>query len=305
MQIVVTQSSSREEALRETLRRASNELISQAPQREALVCRLFGARGLHESSRLMEYGWERASDTEINNVVATLVGRRERISILEVGAGTTWGTEQRNFGVPGLARCIKHALPRQALVSVCDRAQGYDAFFHSRDGSLVHTDYSEDRLPKFLTASPLRSDGSVVPTSPPFLRMSASQEPRLDDWLRWHERTFRVDLLGGGSPIFFRPKLDPEFEARLFGVRVVPASIDYLNLLECLTRAGEHERYDLIFGRHLLPQYFPSRIKHLLRTMPEELSSCARNYYVQFDRCFFGDEDYADLVFRHHEYIPS
>ena len=303
MQIILTPSTSREATLLDLLRRAGNDLVLRQSSRESLLCSMFGARGIHESSSLMAHGWERPADQEVESIVALLLTRQDRISILEIGAGSTWGTEQRNFGVPGLARIIKQALPTQTRVAVCDRAQGYDMFFHAQDGSLIRTHYSDDKPPKRLSPSPIGSDGTFIALAVPFIQASVLVDPPFAAWLRWHEQTHHVDLFDGSSPLFIRPKLDPEIEARFFGVRALSGSVDYLNLVETLSRAGERERYDLIFGRHLLPQYFPSQIEHLKRTMPEALLRCAHNAYIQFDRCFFANDDYADLVFRHHNYL--
>ena len=300
MQIVTNTSTSRENHLLDLLRRAGNELISQQSARESLICSMFGARGIHESSPIMAHGWQRPTDLEIEIIVASLLSKAARVSILEIGAGSTWGTEQRNYGVPGLARIIKHALPTQTRVAVCDRAQGYDMFFHARDGALVRVHFSDDTTPKLLSASQFRLDGTLIPASKPFIQASIVVDPEFAAWLRWHEDKFGVSLAEGKTPLFIRPKLDPEIEARLFGVRVISGSIDYLNLLETLTRAGERERYDLIFGRHLLPQYFPSHIEHLEKKMPKALTTCARNAFVQFDRCLVPNHGYADLVFQHH-----
>lgn len=250
----------------------------------------------------MAYGWERPADAEIQSIVASILSKHDRASILEIGAGSTWGTEQRNYGVPGLARIIKHALPTQARVAVCDRAQGCEMFFVDRDGALVRVHYSDDTPPKGLSTSLSRPNGTIIPLAPLFIEASAQRDPDFADWLRWHERAHNVTFSNGGAPLFLRPKLDPEIEAKLFGVRVVPGSIDYLNLMECLVRAGERERYDLIFGRHLLPQYFTSEIKRLEETMPKVLAACAHHAYVQFDHCLIGSGQYADMVFEHHEY---
>ena len=263
---------------------------------------MFGAKKPRDTSAFMAHGWERPVDAEIHAFIALLLRQEEPISILEIGAGTTWGTGERNFGVPGLARAIQRAFPIRTRVAVCDRSQGYDIFFHSGDGELVRSHYDEAEAPKFLRPSDIRHDGTFIPASPPFIQTSVAVDRKFADWLGWHERTYKIKILDGSSPMFIRPTLDPEVEARIFGVRVVPGCVDYLDLVECLTKVGEVARYDLIFGRHLLPQYFPSRIAHLKEVLPSALEACARNSFVQFDRCFFGDDDYADLVFEHHEY---
>jgi hypothetical protein len=277
-------------------------LAEQAPARNARLCSLFGARKIHDSSQLMVHGWERTADPEIQEIVAELLVRNERISILEIGAGSTWGTGERNFGVPGLARAIQLAFPSRARVAVCDRSQGYEVFFHVGDKELVRAHYDDASMPKLLALSDIRSDGTLIPISLAFIQASMKVDRKFADWVSCHERAFGVRLDNFANPMFIRPTFDPEIEARLFGVRVVRGSIDYLNLLSCLTAAGEVARYDLIFGRHLLPQYYPSRIARLKEVLPGELEACARNSFVQFDRCFFGDEDYADLVFEHREY---
>ena len=303
MQIFVKETSHREASLLDTLQRAGRELIANGPEREALLCQMFGATRIHERSSVMAHGWERPCDVEIQSAIALLASRKDRISLLEIGAGSTWGTGEANFGVPGLARIIKFALPTQTRMAICDRELGYDIFFHAKDGALLRVHYSDSTTPKFLAISDMRHDGTFIPAATPFIELSVTQDPIFSEWLRWHEKTYGVNFISGANPLFIRPKLDPEIEGRLFGVRVVPTSVDYLNLTECLTRAGEHERYDLLFGRHLLPQYFPSRINRLKQTLPDELAACANNWYVQFDRCFFGDDDYADLVFRHHDFV--
>jgi hypothetical protein len=286
----------------DTLRRAANTIAEQAPERNQRLCSLFGAQKIHDSSQLMVHGWERPADPEIQEIVAELLARNERISILEIGAGSTWGTGERNFGVPGLARAIQLAFPTRTRVAVCDRSQGYEIFFHAADKELVRAHYDDAAMPKLLGLSDIRPNGTLIPASPPFIQASMKVDSKFAEWVSWHERAFGVRFDNSSTSVFIRPTFDPEIEARLFGVRVVPGSIDYLNLRSCLTGVGEVARYDLIFGRHLLPQYFPSRIALLKEVMPGELETCARNSFVQFDRCFFGDEDYADLVFEHREY---
>lgn len=302
MQIAVTPPSHQESTLLDTLRSARVSLMAEAPEREARVNAMFGARNTHDTSAVMAHGWERPADAEIHTIVASLLSKQERISILEIAAGSTWGTGERNFGVPGLARAIQRAFPTRTRVAVSDRSQGYDIFFHVGDGELVRSHYDDAETPKLLRTSDLRHDGTFIPAAPPFIQASLAVDRKFANWLSWHERTYGENLVDGSSPMFIRPTLDPEIEARLFGVRVVPGLVDYLNLVECLAKAGEVARYDLIFGRHLLPQYFPSRIAHLREVLPDALESCARNSFVQFDRCFFGDDDFADLVFEHREY---
>jgi len=304
MQIVLKENTRREAALLDTLRQAGRDVITQAPQREALLCKMFGAQRVDERTPIMAHGWERPCDAEIQTIVASLTSRKERVSMLEIGAGCSWGTDEANFGVPGLARIIKFALPFQTRVAVCDRGQGYDMFFHAEDGSLVRAHYSDSFPPKNLSVSQTHQDGSFIPLSTPFIQLSVATDPQFAEWIARHEAAYKVNLCSGAHPLFMRPKLDPEIEGRLFGVRVVPTSVDYLNLFECLTRGGERERYDLIFGRHLLPQNLPSRTKRLIQTLPDELNACARNSYVQFDQCYFGGDDRAELVFRHQDYLP-
>jgi len=302
MQIVISSPSHQESSLLDSLRSAATSLMAEAAERAVLVNAMFGARSAHDTSSVMAHGWERPADAEIHTIIASLLSKQENISILEIAAGSTWGTGERNFGVPGLARAIQRAFPTRSRVAVCDRSQGYDIFFHVGDGELVRSHYDDAETPKLLRTSDLRHDGTFIPSAPLFIQASLEVDGKFADWVSWHERNYGVSLVDGSSRMFIRPTLDPEIEARLFGVRVVPGLVDYLNLVECLAKAGEVARYDLIFGRHLLPQYFPSRIAHLKEVLPQALESCARNSFVQFDRCFFGDEDYADLVFEHHEY---
>lgn len=302
MQIAVKHTPHHESILLDTLRRASTALVAEAPEREARLCAMFGAKRIRDASAFMAHGWERPVDAEIQTIIASLLRQGEHLSILEIAAGSTWGTGERNFGVPGLARAIQRAFPTRTRVAVCDRAEGYDIFFHAGDGELVRSHYDDAETPKLLWASDIRHNGAFIPAPPPFIQASVTVDKKFADWLGWHERTYNTNILDGSSALFIRPTLDPEIEARLFGVRVVPGFVDYLNLVECLTKAGEVARYDLIFGRHLLPQYFPSRISHLKEVLPDALQACARNSLVQFDRCFFGEDDYADLVFEHREY---
>jgi hypothetical protein len=121
-------------------------------------------------------------------------------------------------------------------------------------------------------------------------------------WVNAHEREFGVDLAQGKNALFIRPQLDNEVEAHLFGVRALPG-VDYLNLTDSLLQKEERSRYDLIIGRHLLPQYLPSQLHRLQTNFPTALQECSHNSFVHFDRCFFGDNDYADLVFRHHKHL--
>lgn len=302
MQMAVKHTPHQESLLLDALRRAGTALVAEAPEREARLCAMFGATKIRDASAAMAHGWERPVDAEIHTIVASLLGQQERIAILEIAAGSTWGTGERNFGVPGLARAIQRAFPTRTRVAVCDRSQGYDIFFHAGDGELVRSHYDDAEVPKLLWASDIRPDGTFIPTPPPFIQASVAVDKKFADWLGWHERTYKRNVLDGSSPMFIRPTLDPDIESRLFGVRVVTGFVDYLNLVECLTKADEVARYDLIFGRHLLPQYFPSRIEQLKEVLPNALEACARNSFVQFDRCFFGNDDYADLVFQHREY---
>lgn len=285
-----------------TLHQAQAEVLSQRAALEARICAMFGATKIHPETPLMAHGWRREIDPEIYQIVGRLIPNEGRISILEVGGGTTWGGTDANFGVPGLARIIKHAFPRQSLVTVSDRARGFDLFFVQPDGALVHTHYRDDRPPQHLSPSLFRHDGILIPASLPFIHLSMQQDKEFASWVTAQERNFGVSIAGGKSPLFIRPELDHEVEARLFGVRAMHG-IDYLHLRENLEEREQRSRYDLIIGRHLLPQYLPSRLQLVMETLPVQLQQCAHHAYVHFDRCFFGDKGYADLVFQHHEYL--
>jgi len=295
-------SPAQEHNCRRQLREARKELLGGQPELEGQLCKLFGATSIHHESPLMAHGWTRPIDAEIYRIVARMIPQGERIAILEVGAGSTWGGRNKNFGVPGLARIIKHAFPHQVMVTISDRIQGFDIFFVSTTGELVHRPYRDDRPPKLLSPSPLCTDGTLIPASTPFIQLSMAADAEFASWISTQEREFDVTLSNGKNPLFIRPQLDNEVEALLFGVRALPG-VDYLNLTDSLLQKEERSRYDLIIGRHLLPQYLPSRLQRLQENFPTELQECSHNYFVHFDRCFFGDNNYADLVFRHHKHL--
>lgn len=271
--------------------------------RESRICRLFDAQFIEPRSPIMQYGWERPNDKPICDIVLTLLDRFPRISLLELGSGTTWGSSDRNFGIPGFARILKHAFPHRLNITVTDRECGYDLFIRDEQGRLIHGEFKDDRIPLETRIAPCRLNQTLEPLTPAEVHAARVKDPEFSSVLRRLGHVFDFNPDAPGNAIFVRPRVDSEIEALLYGVRAL-SGVNYLFLTEDLQKHGELARFDFVFGRHLCPVSLPSRVQHLKDTLPEALASCARHSFVQFDHIQDPGDIPADLIFRHHEFIP-
>ena len=271
--------------------------------RDNEMCRLFGASSIEPLSPIMRYGWERPNDQNICDIVINLLERSPRLSLVELGSGTTWGGRDQNFGVPGLSRVLKHAFQNRVHITVTDREIGYDLFIRDAHGRLMRGEFRDDRPPKGMSVSPLGPGQTVIPTSGEQLRAAREADPTLSGVLFQLAGAHNFDPEHPEVAIFVRPRVDGEIEAIMYGVRAL-SGVNYLSLIEDLRKHEHFSRFDFIFARHLCPVLYPSRIQHLKDTLPEALQSCARHSYVQFDQARMHGKDETDLVFQHHEYFP-
>jgi hypothetical protein len=251
----------------------------------------------------MRYGWERPNDTKILDIVINLLERHPRLSLIELGSGTTWSGADKHFGVPGLSRILKDALPNRINVTVTDRNIGFDLFIKDYQGRLIHSEFKDDRPPRMMQVSALSPHGTLTPARSEDILAARKADQEFPHILTRLGHTYDFNPDDSRNAIFIRPRIDAEIEALLYGVRALPG-INYLHLLEDLKRHGELARFDFVFARHLCPVFLPSRIQHLKDTLPEVLESCARHSFVQFDQAHVPGDPPADLVFRHHELLP-
>lgn len=288
--------------IKATIAESLHALARNHTTRESHLCKLFGAAFIDPHSPLMRFGWERPSDKKIYDIVITLLERGTRLSLLEVGSGTTWGNRDHNFGVPGIARILKHAFPHRLNVTVTDRECGYDLFIRDLHGRLIHGEFKDDRPPLGVRIAPLNPDGTLAPLTSEELHATRQRDPEFSHVLCSLAHAFTCNPEDPRTTVFVRPRIDSEVEALLYGVRAL-SGVNYLFLIQDLQKHGELSRFDFVFGRHLCPVSLPSRVQHLKDILPEALASCARHAFVQFDQVHAPGEAPADLVFRHHEFI--
>jgi hypothetical protein len=290
-----------EREVHEAIASASAAFVNDRAAREQEILKLFDARAICEATPIMASGWVREVDEDIISIVADLLSRHERLSLLEIGAGTTWGRSDPHFGVPGLARALKSAFPQALRVVATDREAGFDIFLVSADGLLVHQQYRDDRPPKGLDTCMWRNSTALAPLSTALVQRSVRVDSEFAQFIEGHKKQFNIDALDPSCRIYLRPRIDREVEALLYGVHSV-GRIDYSDLTASMIQANHRERFDLVYGRHLCPILLPSRLRYLQDHLPGELSRMARGSYVHFDGCQFPDVGQADLVFRHHDY---
>ena len=271
-------------------------------KRDEQICRLFGAQCIEPRSPIMRYGWERPNDEAICDIIIYLLQRSDRLSLIELGSGTTWGSDDREFGVAGLSRILKHALPNRLHITVTDRQVGYDLFIRDSHGRLMRSEFKDDRPPRGIPLSPLDARQIFIPTRGEDIVRSRKVDPEFSAALEHLSNTYDFELEDPRNAVFIRPRIDPEIEALMYGIRAL-SGVNYLSLIEDLQRHEQFLRFDFIFARHLCPVLYPSRVQHLKDTLPQALESCARHGYVQFDRIAGPDGNIADLIFQHHEYI--
>jgi hypothetical protein len=285
-----------------TIQRAAEALMRDQAGREEKVLNLFDAKAICAATPLMSSGWSREVDDEIIAIVAHLLARHDKLSLLEIGAGTTWGSSDPHFGVPGLARALKQALPDALKIVATDREWGFDIFLVLPDGLLIHHQYRDDRPPKGLGSSLWKNCASLAPLSAVELTRSVRVDTEFERFLEAQKSSFNVDMLDTRCRIYIRPRVDPEVEALLYGVQSF-GKVDYTELVESLIKVDRRERFDLVYGRHLCPVLSTELVRYLQEHLPAQLEQVAGSSFVHFDASITTDEGIKDLVFRHHTYF--
>jgi hypothetical protein len=285
-----------------SIQRSAEHLGTDHQARAEKLLTLFDARALCAETPLMASGWVRDLDADIIPQVAYLLTRRPSISLVEIAAGTTWGSRDSDFGVPGLARILKDALGAVVKILATDRAQGFDIFLVLPDGLLIHHQYRDDQPPLALGISPWLNSTTLAPIPQVMITQSLHVDRQFKKFLESCGRQFNFDPNRSAPRIYIRPRVDPEAELRLYGVESL-GRVDYTALSRCLVSAGRPERFDLAYGRHLCPVFGEDRVDYLIKSLPNQLGAVADSYCVQFDRCLTPQTGFADIIFRHHPHL--
>lgn len=277
-------------------------LAENRVERDRKILHLFEAHAIDSTTPIMSSGWKRPLDEKIVRVIAGLLARRETLSLLEIGAGTTWGCRDSHFGVPGLARALKQSFPDAIKILATDRERGFDIFLVLPDGLLTHHQYRDDRPPLALEVSRFKGDGVLRPIPAVSVAQCISVDKEFRLFLETQGYRLGLDLLKYPPRIYIRPRIDSEVEALLYGVESL-GCIDYTELSQCLIKANRRERFDFVYGRHLCPISSESRLEYLKDNLPAQLAKVTGSHFVQFDNCLVPDEGFGDLVFRAHAYF--
>jgi hypothetical protein len=293
-----------EEAALQKLRHAADTAFSQHQTLDTALCQLFGARALPDRSHLSATTWFREFDDTILAKVAHLLAHHEQISILEVGAGTTYGQRDLNFGVPGLSRIIKRTFPEAVRIVACDREGGCDIFFTLPNGTLFHDQYRDDRPPRTLDHSSWKNSSTLEPLSQSQIKGAVNEDLEFRKRLLEYSEILGHDLGGVECQIFLRPRIDSEVEAMLHGIRALDR-MDYRALPSDLPRRGIDERFTFIFGRHLCPVGSPWKAAELQKTLLPQLKELADYSFVQFDNSFNPDGVRGSFILSHSPSPPA
>lgn len=291
-----------EEAVYRSIQQASDTLTHDVRVREEMILQLFDAKEISRDTPVMASGWVREMDSEIISCVTHLLTREEKVSLLEIGAGTTWGRADPHFGIPGLARTLKLAFPSSIRIVATDFEGGYDMFVTLPDGLLIHHQYRDDRPPLGLEISSWKNSSSLAPISQSLIERSMGLDQEFAAFVDNLERYRGVNVFDHRCRLYIRPRVDSEIEAHLFGVQS-HGRIDYYTLVDSLIKAGRRDHFDLVYGRHLCPIFSQERIRYLEEKLPPQLQQIASNSLVHFDCCRVLDGDFGDLIFRHHSYF--
>lgn len=287
---------------RELLSRATTELAENILDREKRLYTLFEARAISPNTPIMASGWSREMDPLITSYVVDLLSLQHKVSLLEIGAGTTWGRSDMHFGVPGLARILKHAFPEAVRVLATDREAGFDIFLVAPDGFLVHHQYRDDRPPKGLDISMWKTPGTLAATPVSLIARSCKIDPEFAEFLNHQRWNFDIDALDYRCRLYIRPRIDNEVEALLYGVNA-QGGIDYYELTDNLRKHGHFGKFDLVYARHLCPVSSRSRVEYMQEALPPQLQQVARNGLVHFDHCLHPDGTQGDLIFQHQTFF--
>jgi hypothetical protein len=284
------------------IERSTDKFATNCRARTEKLLTLFNAREICAETPLMTFGWQRELDADLKPIVADLLTRRHQISLLEIGAGTTWGSRDSDFGVPGFARILKDAVGSALEILATDRAQGFDIFLVLTDGLLLHHQYRDDRPPRGINVSGWHDERTLAPVPHVQISQSLHVDSQFKGFLAQCGEQFNFDIHSSLPRIYVRPRIDPEAERALFGVQSL-GRVDYTTLTRSLVAAKRHQRFDFAYGRHLCPHFGEEKVNYLQETLPRELNRVAASHYVQFDRCLTDREGFADLVFRHHPHL--
>jgi hypothetical protein len=288
--------------VRDLISRASIELAENHFSRERNLRTLFDARAICPDTPIMASGWSREMDPLITSSVSDLLSRQDKVSLLEIGAGTTWGRADTHFGVPGLARILRHAFPEAVRVLATDRETGFDIFLASRDGLLVHHQYRDDRPPKGLDVSMWKTPSTLAATPISLISRSCKIDLEFAEFLDHQSRCFGIDARDHRCRLYVRPRIDTEVEALLYGVHA-QGGINYYELADNLQKYGHYGQFDLVYARHLCPVFSRNRLEYIHEELPPQLQQVARNGVVHFDHCLLPDGSQGDLIFRHHTFF--
>lgn len=213
-------------------------------------------------SRIFTGGINRPIDDlitrELQGALTSREERRSTMKLLEVGAGTPYGTNS-NFGSPWLARCFRSTLSSGSEVVVSDkkgapsldqdRIERHFLFYLDTRGAL-HS-FPFNAVLKAGERAIISSFVSLAEGTHTLLPISIDDLKNVAD----HHLTepsstvdFMVRNYGAGGLFFVRPELDGEMESFLFGTHLV-LNVDYYNLIASFPA----QSFDFIFARHLVP----------------------------------------------------
>jgi hypothetical protein len=236
----------------EKCKRRFLDLFSQASS-----AKTFGAY-----SRIFVSGTHRPIDTliskELNDSVLPYDEGESTFKVLEVGAGTTYGTNS-NFGSPWLARSLRSTLSLDAEIIVSDqrhqgslshnRIERHILFYLDTEGTLHSLPF--DVILKAGENAPI-SQLNRATNETYILDAIPINELRNISGHHLSEPSSTIDFMfrnyGAGGRFFVRPELDGEMEFLLFGTTCA-FNVDYYNL----THSFPNYSFDFLFARHLAP----------------------------------------------------
>ncbi len=256
---------------------------------EAMLC--VNGRLSQDLKLFMSHGRERISDARIIETLAELLNSRSHpVRCLEVGAGTSYGSNHDDYGAPWLSRRLAEYFGAEVAVTVSDivglenASLFYSSRFGYRSSTLTFKDINNTVF------SRREEHGCYRPVTMDDLKRLGR---RCDDRLRekMEDLTRELTLTGGSAEgVVIRPSLDPLVEAA-FGLRTVH-NVDYLKLPGPL--AGE--KFDFIFGRHLVPvgsqlDAFNAVRNSIIEAGLSDLLNPGGRALLWFDRGAAGDVD--------------
>ncbi len=221
---------------------------------QMMLAGAFGYEGRSLGRKLI-HGLQRNIDSGIIKEVERLLGEKERIKILEVGAGLSYPV--RDFGgcdgAPWLSRGLAYILGERCQVIASDvRETNHQIVYLSENGEVVVDSFCHDpEIAKDIEipVSEIVTAGGKVKVLPIARERYLREQQRVIDFIgNQFKETYQrqKEVIGEQSQIYIRPEIDPELERALFGLDF-RSGVSYYRLEQHFPE----ERFDFIIGRYL------------------------------------------------------